>query len=229
MKIGIVSDIHGELGCLDLALAYIRRMGCDLILCAGDLVCIEPFGDGVVQRLQAEKVICIRGNREHRKLDGDPPEFCEEGTELSHQSLDWIAALPVRWSAELEGARVAMWQDVEGVDIEAATEAMRRRLLAEAGADVLVVGHQSPFDLMVNVPPGKIVSPGACRARLRGHGKTGWVVTPAVYRHATFGVLELPSTQFQVFRAVDGGQVRDLAGDGSLIRLTGKAGRKGDD
>jgi predicted phosphodiesterase len=215
VKIGIVSDVHGEVAALELALGHIHRMDCDMVLCAGDLVCFEPFGDWVIQVLKAEKVICISGDREHRTPDGDPPESCEDGTELSRQSLAWVAALPVRWSAVLEGVRVAMWQDAGGVDVEAATAAMRRRLLAEAGTDVLVVGGaQGPFDLAAGAARGKIVSPGPCRARL----------SPAVYRCHTFGVLELPSTQFTVFRALDGEQVRDLAGDG--IRLKGRKGER---
>ena len=68
--IGVLADIHGELQALDAALGRLRGMGCDLILCAGDLIDMEPFGEEVVQRLKSEKdLICILGNHERWALD----------------------------------------------------------------------------------------------------------------------------------------------------------------
>jgi predicted phosphodiesterase len=68
--VGVLADIHGDIFALDAALARLRAMGCDQILCAGDLVDIEPFGEEVVQRLKAEKgVICILGNHDRWALE----------------------------------------------------------------------------------------------------------------------------------------------------------------
>ena len=69
MKVEILSDIHGDIVALDLALGHLRRMGCAPILCAGDLLDIEPFGEEVVQRIKAEKIVCIRGNHERWALE----------------------------------------------------------------------------------------------------------------------------------------------------------------
>jgi len=33
--VGVLTDIHGDLQALDAALARLREMGCDAILCAG--------------------------------------------------------------------------------------------------------------------------------------------------------------------------------------------------
>ena len=38
VKVGIVSDIHGDIVSLDLALGHLRGMGCTTILCPGDLL-----------------------------------------------------------------------------------------------------------------------------------------------------------------------------------------------
>ena len=67
--LGIVSDVHGDLVALDQALARMREMGCVTILCAGDLVDVEPFGEEVTQRLKAEGVPCIRGNHDRWALE----------------------------------------------------------------------------------------------------------------------------------------------------------------
>jgi predicted phosphodiesterase len=53
--------------------------------------------------------------------------------------------VPSHWSAEIAGVRVAMWHarpgsDTEGIRAEA-TGHLRRRLLDQAAADVLIVGH----------------------------------------------------------------------------------------
>ena len=51
-KVGIVSDIHGDVASFDSALAHIREMGCTMVLCPGDLLDgVEPFSEEVVQRV----------------------------------------------------------------------------------------------------------------------------------------------------------------------------------
>jgi predicted phosphodiesterase len=70
MKIGVLTDIHDDISALDAALGRLHWMGCDPILCAGDLIDMEPFGEEVVQRLKAEKdLICILGNHESWALE----------------------------------------------------------------------------------------------------------------------------------------------------------------
>ncbi len=44
-KVGIVSENHGDVTSLDSAHAHIRGMGCTMVLCLGDLLDIEPFGE----------------------------------------------------------------------------------------------------------------------------------------------------------------------------------------
>jgi predicted phosphodiesterase len=245
-KIGIVSDIHGDIVSLDLALGHLRRMGCATILCPGDLLDVEPFGEEVVQRIKAEGVVCIRGNHERwalerrrRQPEGlrpeglrpdlrrsvpsivEPADLFTGGAELSREALAYLAALPSHWSAELVGrgaasVRVVMWHarpgsDMEGIRPEATGPYLRRRLLDSAGADVLIVGHtHDAFSLVAG--KGRIVNPGACCSKTYAFKQSGRVADsslaiPNGYRPATFGVLELPSKRFTVFRAADGAKV----------------------
>lgn len=60
---------------------------------------------------------------------------------------------------------------------------------------------------MVNAPPGKILNPGACCGKAYIYRQAGPLVVPDEFRPATFGVLELPSMDFKVFRALDGERV----------------------
>jgi predicted phosphodiesterase len=228
VKVGIVSDVHGDIVAIDLALGHLRRMGCAPILCAGDLLDIEPFGEEVVQRIKAEGIVCIRGNHERWALERrrrqpdlrrSAPSIVEAadlftgGAELSREALTYLATLPSSWSVELAGVRVAMWHarpgsDMEGIRAEDTGPTLRRRLLDSAKADVLVVGHtHDAFSLVAG--KGRIVNPGACCSKTLAFKQSGALAVPDNYRPATFGVMELPSKRFTVFRTTDG--ERDIA------------------
>jgi predicted phosphodiesterase len=244
--IGVLADVHGDLQALDAALPRLRAMGCDVILCAGDLVDMEPLGEECVQRLKAERnLICIRGNHERWALENrhrqkDMRSFFEPchisqylggGAELSHSSLAWLTTLPTHWEAKLEGICLAMWHarpgsDMEGIERERTGPELRRRLLEQAHADVLIVGHSHvEFELVVDDPPGKILDPGSCCGKSYIFKHAGPLFVPDSFRPATFGVLELPSQRFEVFRALDGERVSGTSPDKPCSRPSKKAGR----
>jgi predicted phosphodiesterase len=104
--------------------------------------------------------------------------------------------------------------DMEGIEKERTGPELRHRLLEQARADVLIVGHShTEFELVVNVPPGKILNPGACCSKTYGYKQAGSLAVPDGFRPATFGVLELPGRRFSVFQVNDGKQVDGLASD----------------
>ena len=225
MKVGVLADIHGDIVALDAALGRLHQMGCDPILCTGDLIEMEPFGEEVIQRLKSEKdLICIRGNHERWALErrrrrkdvrsffgpcsiGD---YVGGGIDLSREALAWLATLSGHWEGELKGVKVAMWHarpgsDMEGVKKEETGPELRRRLLEQARAQILIVGHTHvEFELVVNTLPGKILNPGACCGKAYIYRQAGPLIVPDEFRPATFGVLELPSMRFKVYRALDG-------------------------
>ena len=226
VKVGILSDIHGDIVALDLALGHLRRMGCAPILCGGDLLDIEPFGEEVVQRIKAEGIVCIRGNHERWALERrrrrpdlrrSAPSIVEAadlftgGAELSREALTYLATLPSSWSAELAGVRVAMWHarpgsDMEGIRAEEIGPHLRRKLLDQAKTDVLIVGHtHDAFSLVAG--KGRVLNPGACCSKTYAFKQSGSLAVPDGYRLATFSVLELPSKRFTVFHAADGERV----------------------
>ena len=48
MRLGLISDIHADLGALDAALGALVERRVDRIVCAGDVVEKGPDGDAVV-------------------------------------------------------------------------------------------------------------------------------------------------------------------------------------
>jgi putative phosphoesterase len=245
--VGVLADVHGDLQALDAALARLHKMGCSPILCAGDLIDVEVFGEEVVQRLKSEEgVICILGNHDrwalefrHRRQDArrffEPCSVSDvmgSGAELSRDSLAWLSTLPHSWSGELEGVRIVMWHarpgsDMEGLEKERTGSELRHHLLEHARADILIVGHtHTEFELTANVPPGRgrILNPGACCSKTCAFKPSGSLAVPDGFRPATFGVLELPSQRFKVFRALDGGRMFGTSPDTPCFRSPRKAG-----
>ena len=244
--VGVLTDVHGDLQALDAALLRLRAMGCDVILCGGDLIDVEPLGEECVQRLKGEKdLICIAGNHErwacerrHRQKDMrsffEPchiSEYFGGGAELSRDSLAWLATLPVHWEAELEGVKVSMWHarpgsDMEGLTKETTGPGLRRHLLEQAHAQILIVGHSHvEFELVVDDPPGKILNPGSCCGKSYVFTHAGPLFVPDSFRPATFGVLELPSQRFEVYRALDGERVSSTPPGKPGMRAPRRPGR----
>ena len=230
MRIGVIADIHGDVDALRDALAQVDRIGCDLVLCAGDVVGHGPFPEETVALLRERCVPCVRGNRDRWALGDHGAEPSPGGAEgrhdasgssLSHTARQFLLNLPRSWHGLLGGVRVGMYHgtplsEMEGVFLQQATGQAIRRWLELAGADVLIVGHShEPFRLL---GPGRgvVVNPGALfrkplwepdGAAMVLDPKTGSFRKIAKPPTGTFGVLELPSRGFTVYSASDGTEV----------------------
>ncbi len=172
MKLGLISDIHGDLVALELAWSHLTLMGADRIVCAGDLVGYGPHPDPVVEFLKARGVDAVRGNHDRwaveraEGLPGVPSTF--GGRVPSAGSVDSLSRLPAYRLIE-DGPRVGVVaHGSPGDDMEFVTRSthppyLLDRWLAEMGASLLVIGHthkpmlyRSEHGLVIN--PGSVVS-----------------------------------------------------------------------
>jgi predicted phosphodiesterase len=235
-KLGIISDVHSDLPMLDAALRRMREMGCEIILCAGDLVDGDVFPDEVVARLAVERVPTIRGNHDRwalqhagmlrnesrRRVDlrrDGPPDFDDEsrvfggGAELAPATLAYLAKLPTSIDLDVEGVRLAVHHarpsnipnvgDMVGIETRTTSPAVMETLRDLTGADVLIVGHTHER-FAQRLPGGLVCNPGALWSGGSQYGKLGSLYVPTGTSYGTFGVLDLPSTRFRVYRAADG-------------------------
>ncbi len=72
MKYLIISDIHGSASCCDKAINQFEKLGCDMIICLGDVLyhgARNPLPEGYdnpsvadILNPYADKMICCRGN-----------------------------------------------------------------------------------------------------------------------------------------------------------------------
>jgi hypothetical protein len=72
MRIGLISDIHGNLPALDAVLAKLDEEAVDRLICLGDIA-VGPWPSDTVKRVAALDCACIVGNWDAWMLDGVPP------------------------------------------------------------------------------------------------------------------------------------------------------------
>jgi putative phosphoesterase len=232
-KLAVISDVHADVHAAQDALRQIERMGCEHVVCAGDIVDYGLFPEKTIALLRERRVPCVRGNHDRWAVkDGD--DYDATGFDLSRRALAFLAALPPRWDAVLDGVRVAVRHgtpksDMVGVDPRLAFGPDGRRWLAEADdADVLLVGH-THLAFALRVAGGKLIAnPGALlrdpthqpeRYATVYDPDSGKLVPAPPIEGGTFGVLRLPEKAFTVHRATDGQEVDVLRMDAPEARV----------
>lgn len=72
MRVGIISDIHGNLVGLNAVLRSLEHESLDSVVCLGDVAATGPKPHEVLARLKDEKYLCVMGNTDDWLLK---PEF----------------------------------------------------------------------------------------------------------------------------------------------------------
>jgi putative phosphoesterase len=230
-RIGVIADVHADVHALQDALARVERLGCELVLCAGDVVGYGLFPEETIALLRERSVVCVRGNHDRWALgDGSPKDPFAEGSarprdasgwDLSRDARRFLKELPRSWHGLIEDVRVAMVHgtprsELEGTFPDQMTGHELQRWLNLADADVLVVGHTHEPFRVVAPGGGVIVNPGILLRRpiedreqvvMVFDMKKGAFVSAVKPTTGTFGVLELPSRRFGVHLVVDGTEV----------------------
>ena len=97
MKIGIISDIHGDLKALKTVLDRLdNHHQVDEILCAGDLVGRGPEQEEVVNLIRNRHIQTVRGNHD------------DWADHVSPSSISYLRSLPLDWRGEIDNKRVFM-------------------------------------------------------------------------------------------------------------------------
>jgi putative phosphoesterase len=96
MKLGLISDIHGNIHALEHVLNLLDRENVDAILCAGDLVCYGANHERVLQTLRERNIPCVAGNYDYA-VAWDQPRASRKPSSarnepLKQAALDWTKA-----------------------------------------------------------------------------------------------------------------------------------------
>jgi predicted phosphodiesterase len=214
-RLAVLADVHADAGALWEALGQIDRLGCERIVCAGDLIDYGPSPDEVVRLVRERELPCVRGNHDRwavepvRASSSGPDGDRDPGSgvlEVTPASRGFLAELPRIWSDTIDGVRLAVCHgtprsDMHGIFPEEVSLDDARCWLEQVRAEVLLVGHTHRAFGLRALGGGLIANPGAL---LRAEAARGG---PVLAGEGTFGVLELPSGHFSVHRASDGVEI----------------------
>jgi predicted phosphodiesterase len=89
MRIGLISDIHGNLFALETVLAELAADQLDELICLGDVAALGPEPGGVLARLQALGCPVVMGNMDEWLLS--PPDL-SAADELDRALTEWHVA-----------------------------------------------------------------------------------------------------------------------------------------
>jgi predicted phosphodiesterase len=89
MKLGIISDIHGNLVSLERVLAALEKDNVDQLICLGDVAASGPQPRDCVERLQAIGCPVVMGNTDVYLLDPQPYEGDDERLRIISDLDSW--------------------------------------------------------------------------------------------------------------------------------------------
>lgn len=116
MRVGLISDLHGNLAALEAVLAELERDRVDELVCLGDIA-VGPQGPETLARLRSLGCPTVQGNWDDWFAAGIPPLRGEHGRRLIEQGEWWTARLsdadlkylgelPINHELSLRGERV---------------------------------------------------------------------------------------------------------------------------
>ena len=192
MKIGLLSDIHGNADALAAVLASARRLDVQRILCSGDIVGYYYEPDKCLELLSEWEVECVRGNHEDMLfgLINTPSLGPQIKTKygsglyiaaaiLTTAQLEYLYKLPVHKTIKIQGKTFLLchgspWETDQYIYPDAEQSMFRR--CAEGGNDYVVLGH-THHQLKAVHGNTLIVNPGSVgQPRGRDRGFAHWAV-----------------------------------------------------
>lgn len=206
MKIGVISDIHGNIDALETVLKELENNKVEKIFCLGDLIGGAAKSENVIKRIveMKDKCICVKGNREKYIIDGMPLIVHDEKKKTSQEQLDrnewiknhltktsinYIHELPKEVIYEIDGKRIYLVHYPMKEDgsfrrhIKIANIEDNEKMFSGIDADIYLYGHTHKE--IYNKNSNKIyINPGA----LGCPGKTD---------NAPYGILEISNNKIE--------------------------------
>jgi putative phosphoesterase len=183
MRIGIISDVHGDYETLVTTLDRLEHHHqVTQVLCAGDLVGRGPEQNRVVEVIRQHGIITVRGNHD------------EWFSGIIAENTAYLKTLPVDWQGTVGGARLFMCHGKPGNNMwgmyrDHLSMTYLNMVMGSLKVNVLVTGH-THVPLYMRVRGGCLVNPGSL-----------YTFESTRETSATYGVLNLPDLTFDVFDA----------------------------
>lgn len=170
MKIGIISDIHGNF--VALKAVYEKIKNCPIILNAGDLTGYYPDINPVIDFVREKKIISISGNHDRYLLGRNLPDSLESIREsfqnsitvLNPENKKYLKELPKSLKIEIEGLRIGVFHGSPWDPDERIYPDSDLSGFGKCDYDVIILGHTHwPIIKKINklllINPGSIGQP----------------------------------------------------------------------
>lgn len=206
MKLGIISDIHGDPLALELAWAHLTILGVDRIIAAGDLVGYGAHPDRVIEFVREHEIDCVRGNHDRWAIErtqgipGTPSTF--GGGLPSPESVEYLATLPADLIIDDGAGHVGVvvhgspGDDMDFVTRKTHPTHLLEQWLGKMGADILITGHTHK-PMWFEGATGLVINPGSV------------ISAPVVSTSRTFAVLDW-SERRVTFHDVESGEPKEV-------------------
>jgi putative phosphoesterase len=218
VKIGIVSDIHGDHEGLKLVVDAFPAI--DELWCAGDVVNGYRFSHETYEFLRERNARIVLGNHDEEYLRS-PAALARPGNEGELRNQRAAGGLAAQIEAEFNGKRVLMahgspvgprWQYVHE------TSARTLSAIGELGYDIVILGH-THVPMAVRANGTLIVNPGSCselRAPRNRDLLTGAVINTDTEEVDLFGVPDprFPGARLQAPHRYEFEEFRSLRSKG---------------
>ena len=176
MKLGLLSDIHGNYLALEAVLNSAEEKGVDVLLLAGDLIGYYFWPKEIMGLLSSWDTIAVRGNHEEmlNKAFENPLMLTEIEREygcglrvalnsLTAKQLDWLTSLPHPREMAIDGQKILLchgspWSLDDYIYPDLKTTTKDRFL--EMDFDWIILGH-THYPMMVECGKTKVVNPGS--------------------------------------------------------------------
>jgi putative phosphoesterase len=170
LRIGIVSDVHGNAAGLTLAL---DRMGeVDLLLCAGDMVEEYRFSNETVALLRDHDATCVLGNHDIGILAAHGHK-ARSAPHVDPSLVEWLASHPLHHELDVLGKRLVLTHSspCEPFNQYVTKQSPELKRLATIEADYIVIGH-THAQMAERVGQALVINPGSVgQARDWSNGK----------------------------------------------------------
>lgn len=206
MKLGLISDIHGNLQALQAVLKALEPHKVDLILCAGDLVCYGANPNEVVNLCKEKNIACVLGNYDDavawdkstvsRKPSSPRNEALKiaalEWTKenVNKETKDYLKSLAWRLEYQFADKRLMMihagldyLDEWVSPDLTESLDSLANRLAVDVG----ILGHTHQTFAQEH-RSRLFINPGTVGRSLNGDTR------------ASFAVLQLPEMKVEHFR-----------------------------
>lgn len=194
MKVGLISDIHGDIDALKQAIDLLASEKVETILCAGDLIEHNPqSSESVVELIRSLAIPCVHGNHDLsaisllkwvRERKGDMT-ILPERHRLTLASLEYLAQLPLIRYFDFSGRSLALahgtpWSPFVSLFASESSD-LFIRAMQTAKAHILVVGH-THAPMAIRCGDTFVINPGAVS---QNHP------TVRQYGHRTCGIFDM--------------------------------------